>query len=67
MSSRCPICDIPFKPDDLCASDITEGTCHFECLEGCPVVDLQTGEELPDGKVDTYRYSEVMDDGEEQP
>lgn len=57
----CPICDEPFKPDDLCASDITEGTCHAECLEGSPVVDLETGDEVPGGKVDIYQYSEVMD------
>jgi len=58
---RCPICDEPFKADDICATDITEGTCHASCLEGSPVVDLDTGDEIPDGKVDTYPYSEVMD------
>lgn len=55
---RCPICAEPFKPNDICASDINEGTCHAECLEGSPVVDLETGEETG-GKVDTYPYSEV--------
>lgn len=58
---RCPICAEPFEADDVCADDITEGTCHAECLEGSPVVDLETGDELPDGKVDTYLYSEVME------
>nr|WP_325265952.1 hypothetical protein [uncultured Rhizobium sp.] len=52
---------MPFKPEDVCADDVTEGTCHAECLEGSPVVDLDTGDEFPDGKVDTYRYSDVMD------
>lgn len=57
---RCPICDVPFKPEDVCADDITEGTCHAGCLEGSAVVDLQTGDEIPGGKIDTYLYSEVM-------
>lgn len=57
----CPICAEPFKPDDLCASDIEMGTCHAACLEGSPVVDLDTGEEMPSGTVDTYPYSEVME------
>lgn len=57
---RCPICDVPFKPEDVCADDITEGTCHAECLEGSPVVDLETGDEIPDGKISTYLYREVM-------
>jgi hypothetical protein len=57
---NCPICAEPFKPDDICASDITEGTCHAACLEGSPVVDLETGEETG-GTVDTYPYSEVME------
>lgn len=57
---RCPICAAAFKADDVCASDITEGTCHAACLEGSPVVDLETGKETG-GKVDTYRYSEVME------
>ena len=58
---RCPICAGPFKPEDTCASDITEGTCHAACLEGSPVVDLDTGEEIPGGRLDTYPYSEIMD------
>lgn len=56
---RCPVCAEPFRADDICATDIELGTCHAECLEGSPVVDLDTGEELPDGKVDTYRYGET--------
>lgn len=58
---KCPICDNPLKPDDLCATDIEMGTCHAACLEGSPVVDLDTGDELPDGNIDTYRFSEVME------
>jgi len=61
QDSCCPICAVPFKPDDICASDITEGTCHAACLEGSPVVDLDTGEEIPGGRFDTYPYSEIMD------
>ena len=57
----CPICDAPFKPEDVCAADITEGTCHAACLEGSPIVDLDTGEEMPGGKVDTYLYSDIME------
>jgi hypothetical protein len=60
-TDKCPICANPFKPDDVCATDIEMGTCHAACLEGSPVVDLDTGDELPDGKVETYPYSEVMD------
>jgi len=63
QDSCCPICAVPFKPDDICASDITEGTCHAACLEGSPVVDLDTGEEIPGGRFDTYPYSDVADLG----
>lgn len=59
-AETCPICAETFKPDDLCATDIEMGTCHAACLEGSPVVDLNTGEETG-GKVDTYPYSEVME------
>ena len=57
----CPICDEPFQPSDLCADDITEGTCHAACLEGSPVVDMETEEEIPGGQATTYLYSEVME------
>ena len=57
----CPICAKPLLPDDLCATDIELGICHAECLEGSPVVDLETGEPLLDGVVDTYRYREVSE------
>jgi hypothetical protein len=57
-AEKCPICAVEFKPDDLCATDITEGTCHAVCLVGSPVVDLETGEPF-DGPIDTYLYSEV--------
>jgi hypothetical protein len=53
----CPICDEPLKPGDVCATDITEGTCHAACLEGSPVVDLETGKPLA-GKADTFVYGE---------
>ena len=51
----CPICAEPFKRDDLCATDIEMGTCHAACLDGSPVVNLETGEPF-DGPIDTYRY-----------
>lgn len=53
----CPICDVPFNADDVCATDIEEGTCHAECLAGSPVVDLNTGEPKA-GPVDTFLYSD---------
>ncbi|MCZ7500711.1 hypothetical protein [Agrobacterium sp. ST15.13.015] len=53
----CPICDVPFKPDDVCATDVTEGTCHAECLAGTSVVDLETGKPH-DGPICTFLYSD---------
>jgi len=61
VTHNCPICAEPFKPDDNCATDIELGTCHFDCLDGSPVVDLETGEELPDQDMHSFPYSEVMD------
>lgn len=58
---RCPICDEAFKPDDSCATDIELGTCHFDCLDGSPVVDLETCEEILDDDMHSFPYSEVMD------
>lgn len=58
----CPVCAEAFKQGDLCAMDIEMGTCHASCLEGCPVVDLDTGEPS-DGPVATFRYGED-DDGQ---
>lgn len=55
----CPICEAAFYPDDICATDIELGICHAECLEGSPVVDLDTGEPIPDGKLDTYRFADT--------
>lgn len=52
----CPICGEPFEQDALCATDITEGTCHAACLDGSPVVDLDTGEPIP-GRADTFLWS----------
>lgn len=53
----CPICNVQFKTDDLCAMDIELGTCHAVCLEGSPVVNLHSGEPT-DGPVSTYRWSD---------
>lgn len=55
---RCPVCLVAFKPDDICATDIELGTCHAACLEGTPIVDLDTGEPSA-GPISTYRYDEV--------
>lgn len=53
----CPICAEPFKSSDLCATDIELGICHAKCLEGSPVVDLDTGDEIPNGKLSTYPFA----------
>lgn len=53
----CPICAVPFKPDDICATDIVEGTCHADCLAGTPVVDIETGEPH-EGPICTFLYSD---------
>lgn len=51
----CPICDDEFEVGDLCATDVELGCCHATCLEGSPVVDLDTGAET-DLPIVTYRY-----------
>ncbi|MCZ4076269.1 hypothetical protein [Agrobacterium sp. LMR679] len=56
-ADSCPVCDVLFKPDDMCAIDIEMGTCHAECLDGTPVVDLDTGEPSS-GPVLTFRYDD---------
>jgi hypothetical protein len=56
----CPICAVPFQPGDICADDIELGTCHAACLEGSPVVDLETGHELLGGQMDTYSYGDFL-------
>ncbi|NTZ60341.1 hypothetical protein G6L24_08465 [Agrobacterium tumefaciens] len=53
----CPICAVPFKPDDIYATDIEMGTCHAECLAGSPIVDLDTGEPSG-GPICTFLYSD---------
>ena len=52
----CPICAEPLRPDDMCATDIDLGPCHAACLAGSPVVDFDTGAEIPEGQVATFRY-----------
>lgn len=54
----CPICNQSIESGDLCATDINEGTCHAECLEGSPVVDLETGEQV-EGEATTFVYWEA--------
>lgn len=60
----CLICSKEIKDDDWCASDIELGVCHFECLDGSPVVDLDTGEEIEGGVLDKYQYKDLFEDGE---
>lgn len=60
-AASCPICATPLKPEDICATDIEMGTCHAACLEGSPVVDLDSGEVLPDGKIDTFQYGDAAE------
>lgn len=55
---RCPICAEPFNPDDICATDIEMGTVHAECLDGCEIVDLETGEPT-DKPLSTFPYSDL--------
>ncbi|MFG1364708.1 hypothetical protein [Xanthobacter versatilis] len=50
---RCPICAEPFHMGDICATDIEMSTCHAACLEGTPVVELETGEEI-DAPISTF-------------
>ncbi len=52
---RCPVCDEPFKAGDIYASDIELMTCHAACLEGAPVVDMDTGEPV-EGPIDTFTF-----------
>lgn len=56
-TDKCPICAEPFKADDLCATDIELGTCHAGCLEGSPIVDLDTGEPS-DGPLTLFQYDD---------
>jgi hypothetical protein len=56
----CPICAERFKADDTCAMDIEIGPVHAECLDGCDVVDLDTGEPT-DEPLSTFRYGEIID------
>lgn len=55
---QCPICTVAINDDDICATDVEMGTCHAACLEGSPVVDLETGEPT-DGKAGTFRYGDT--------
>jgi hypothetical protein len=54
----CPVCAEQIKPSDVCASDIELGICHAACLEGSPIVDLETGEPS-DGPISTFVYEET--------
>jgi hypothetical protein len=54
-AKNCPIRALTLKTGDTCATDIELGTCHAECLEGSPTVNLDTGEPV-DGPIPTYPY-----------
>lgn len=56
---RCPICTKPFEATDMCAGDIELGLCHAECLDGSPVVDLDTGKPAA-GPIDTFLYGYTL-------
>lgn len=59
----CSVCEKPMRDEDLCASDIDLGICHAACLEGAPVVNLDTGEPF-DGPIDTFTYGSLTKAGE---
>ncbi|MUO96624.1 DUF550 domain-containing protein [Agrobacterium vitis] len=59
---KCPICASVFRDDDVCASEITMGPCHAACLDGSPIVDLETGDETG-GKLTTYKWREISQPG----
>lgn len=61
-TDACPVCAVAFKPDDLCQTDIEMGPCHAACLEGSPLVNLETGDPLPDGSKwpTPYRYDSLL-------
>lgn len=64
-ADRCDVCLVAFKPDDICATDIELGIAHAACLDGSPVVDLQTGAPLPEGKpILIYRYDSLSEPGD---
>ena len=64
-ADRCDVCLVAFKPDDICASDIDLGVAHAACLAGSPVVDLESGEPLPEGTpILTYRYDSLSEPGD---
>lgn len=53
---KCPVCAEPFVVGVDCSMDIELGVCHEECLRDSPMVDLETGEEKPDGKLWVFPY-----------
>lgn len=56
MAYRCPICAEPIEVGDLCSFEVSEGSCHAECLEGSPVVD-DFGNEIA-GTTAVYAWTE---------
>lgn len=51
----CPVCGDPLEAGDVCSIGVELGTCHAECLEGVPIVDLETREPI-EGPADTFIY-----------
>lgn len=54
---QCPVCLDALLDEDDCATDIDMGTCHAGCLEGAPVVNLETGEEVRDAVPATFKFA----------
>ncbi|MFN7128243.1 MAG: hypothetical protein ACK4OJ_04185 [Brevundimonas sp.] len=65
----CDVCNQPINGPDLCATDLDLGTCHAACLEGAAVVDLETGDPMPDDTpVFAYRFDgQPIDTAEGEP
>lgn len=61
LPGHCDICGLGIAEDDMCLSDVDLGICHAACLEGSPVVSLDTGEPLPEGTPGPvpYRYGDI--------
>ncbi|HEY0120584.1 MAG TPA: hypothetical protein VGC14_02285 [Rhizobium sp.] len=61
----CPVCLALLTDSDICATDIDLGTCHAACLEGSPIVNLDTGEPM-DGPISTFTYGADLSEGAEE-
>ena len=59
---QCPICAELMRDGDMCQTDYDMGTCHATCLEGATLVDLSTGDPLPEGTPwpAPYRFADPL-------